>query len=319
MRVYAAALDGVKAQPHNVGAERTKPGSFDALCVFYYRSPDFLGLRLSTQSARRHILERFRLAHGNKPLKGLHRQHITAVIGAKANKPEAANHLLKTLRIVLGYAVAQGMLDSNPAAGIKKYRSQGEGHHSWSESEIAQFEQRHAIGSKARLALALGLYTAQRKSDVLRMGWQHVSGDTIAVRQQKTDTALLIPIHPQLVAILASVPRSNLTFLMTEHGAPFTSNGFGNWFRDRCNEAGLSRCSFHGLRKAAATRLANAGCSVDQVKAITGHRSLAEVARYTKSADQRRLARQALDIQLKTEGEQKLSNLDTRLDKTGSK
>jgi integrase len=195
----------------------------------------------------------------------------------------------------------------------------GARHHSWTEGEIAQFERRHAIGSKARLALALGLYTAQRKGDVLRMCWQHVSGDCITVRQEKTDTALLIPMHPQLVAVLASVPRSNLTFLMTEHGAPFTSNGFGNWFRDRCNEAGLSQCPFHGLRKAAATRLANAGCSVDQVKAITGHRSLAEVARYTKAADQRRLARQALDIQLKTEGEQRLSNLDTRLDKTGSK
>jgi integrase len=315
---YATALDGVKAQADNVGAVRTKPGSFDALCVSYYRSPDFLGLRPSTQSARRHILEHFRLAHGSKPLRGLHRQHITAVIGAKADKPEAANHLLKTLRIVLSYAVSLGMLGSNPAAGIKKYRSQGEGHHSWSESEIAQFEQRHPIGSKARLALALGLYTAQRKSDVLRMGWQHISGDTIAVRQQKTDAALLIPMHPQLVEALASVPRGNLTFLMTEHGAPFTPNGFGNWWRDRCNEVGLPHCSFHGLRKAAATRLANAGCSVDQVKAVTGHRSLAEVARYTKAADQRRLARQALDIQLRTEGEQKLSNLDTRLDKTGS-
>jgi integrase len=319
MRQYATALDGVKAQATTIGAERTKPGSFDALCVSYYRSPDFLGLRPSTQSARRHILERFRQAHGSKPLRGLHRQHITTVIGAKADTPEAANHLLKTLRIILSYAVAQGMLDSNPAAGIKKYRSQGEGHHSWSESEVAQFEQRHPVGSKARLALALGLYTAQRKGDCLRMGWQHVTGDIIAVRQQKTDAALLIPMHPQLVAALASVPRTNLTFLMTEHGALFTPNGFGNWWRDRCNEAGLRHCSFHGLRKAAATRLANAGCSVNQVKAITWHRSLAEVARYTKAADQRRLARQALDIQLRTEGEQKLSNLDIRLDKTGSK
>jgi hypothetical protein len=128
MRQYASALDGVKAQANNVGAERTKPGSFDALCVSYFRSPDFRGLRPSTQTARRNILEPFRLAHGSKPLKGLHRQHITAIIGAKADKPEAANHLLKTLPIILGYAVTQGMLDSNPAAGIKKYRSQGEGH-----------------------------------------------------------------------------------------------------------------------------------------------------------------------------------------------
>src|SRR5689334_20008439 len=94
MRQYAAALDGVKAQAGNIGAARTKPGSFDALCVSYFRSPDFRGLRPSTQSARRNILEPFRLAHGDKPLKGLHRQHITAVIGTKADKPEAANHLL---------------------------------------------------------------------------------------------------------------------------------------------------------------------------------------------------------------------------------
>jgi integrase len=319
MRQYAEALDGVKAQAINVGAARTKPGSFDALCVSYFRSPDFRGLRPSTQSARRNIIEPFRLEHGTKPLKDLHRKHITAIIGAKADKPEAANHLLKTLRIILSYAVTQEMLDNNPAAGIKKYRSQGEGHHSWTESEIAQFEERHPVGSRARLALALGLYTAQRKGDVLRMGWQHVTDDAIVVRQQKTDSALLVPIHPELAATLASVPRGNLTFLMTEHGAPFTSNGFGNWWRDRCNEAGLPHCSFHGLRKAAATRLANAGCSVDQVKAITGHRSLAEVARYTMAADQRRLARQALDMQLKTESEQKLSNLNARLDKTGSK
>jgi integrase len=241
------------------------------------------------------------------------------VIGAKADTPEAANHLLKTLRIMLGYAVAQGMLANYLAAGIKKYRSQGEGHHSWSASEITRFEERHPIGSKARLALALGLYTAQRKGDVLRMGWQHVSGDTIAVRQEKTNAALLIPIHAQLAAALASVPRGNLTFLMTEHGAPFTPMGFGNWWHARCNEAGLPHCSFHGLRKAAATRLANAGCTVDQVKAITGHRSLTEVARYTRAADQYRLARQAIEkLKSETGGEQKLSNLPTRLDKTGS-
>ncbi len=108
MRQYAIALDGVTVQTANIGAVRTKPGSIDALCVSYFRSPDFRGLRPSTRTARRNIIEPFRLAHGNKPLKGLHRWHITAVIGAKADKPEAANHLLKTLRIMLG--------SSHPAA-----------------------------------------------------------------------------------------------------------------------------------------------------------------------------------------------------------
>jgi integrase len=319
MRQYAAALEGVNVQAKNAGAKRTKPGSFDALCVSYYRSPEFRSLKSSTQTMRRNIIERFRLAHGEKPIKGLSRRHVADIIGAKADTPEAANNLLKVLRVLLAYAVDQNMIESNPAAGVKKYRSRGEGFHTWTEAEIAQFQAKHPIGTRAGSALALLLYTAQRRGDVIRMGWQHVSGDTIAMRQEKTDTPLLIPLHPELARALASVPRTNLTFLVTEKGAPFTSAGFGNWFRDQCNAAGLRQCSAHGLRKAAATRLANAGCSTDQIKAITGHKSVSEVARYTRAADQRRLARQAMTIQLGAESEQDLSNLPTRLDKTACK
>jgi integrase len=314
MRQLAAAIDGVKA-PTEIGAPRTRAGSFDALCVSYYRSPDFLGLKTSTQSVRRNIIERFRALHGSKPLKGLRHKHVSEIIGAKADTPEAANNLLKVLRVLLDYAVDQEMVDSNPARGVKRYRSRGEGVHTWSEEEIAQFESHHAIGTRARLALALLLYTAQRRSDVVRMGWQHISGDNIAVRQEKTDSPLLIPLDPELARTLASVSRTNLTFLMTERGAPFTPAGFGNWFRDQCNAAGLPQCSAHGLRKAAATRLANAGCSKEQIKALTGHRSDSALAPYVRAANQVRLARQALGIQLQTEGEQKLSNLETRLDK----
>ena len=151
------------------------------------------------------------------------------------------------------------------------------------------------------------------------MGWQHVRGDTIAVRQQKTGTPLVLPIHPELKRALTAAPRNNLTFLVTEFGKPFSAAGFGNWFRDQCNLARLPQCSAHGLRKAAATRLADAGCSEHELMAITGHKSLSEVARYTRAADQIRLARQALNIQLGSEQEQKLSNLPTRLDKTGTK
>jgi integrase len=315
MRQHAAALDGVKAQANNIGAERTRPGSFDALVVSYYRSPEFRGLAESTQGARRNIIENFRRLHGSKPLKGLGRSHIRDIIGAKAETPEAANHLLKVLRIMLSYAVDQGMIAANPASGVKKYMSQGDGHHSWSEAEIAQFEARHPVGSKARLAFVLGLRTGQRKGDVRRMGWQHVTGDDIAVRQQKGGASLKIPMHPELKAALASVPRTNMTFLMTEWGAPFTSAGFGNWWRDRCNEAGLKHCSFHGLRKAAATRFADAGATEHQLMAWFGWKSIREAERYTKKADQHRLARQALSIQLGAEGEQDLSNLATRLDK----
>jgi integrase len=65
-------------------------------------------------------------------------------------------------------------------------------------------------------------------------------------------------------------------------------------FRDWCNEAGLEGLSSHGLRKAACRRLAEAGATEKQIAAISGHKSLNEVARYTRAADQERLARDAM-------------------------
>jgi integrase len=133
---------------------------------------------------------------------------------------------------------------------------------------------------------------------------------------------LLIPIAPELECTLALVPRKNLTFLLTERGAPFTAAGFGNWFRDRCDEAGLPQCSAHGLRKLAATRLAEQGCSEREIMAITGHRSVSEVSRYTKAAEQAKLAERAmakLSGRKRTNSDEKLSSMPTLLDKTGAK
>ena len=149
--------------------------------------------------------------------------------------------------------------------------------------------------TRARLALAMLLYTGQRRGDIIRLGRQHIREGFIHVRQQKTGIELAIPIHATLAAIIAETPIHHLTLLTTQTGKPFSPAGFGNWFRDRCNEAGLSHCSAHGLRKAAARRLAEAGCTMHEIAAITGHASLSEVQRYTKAADQKRLALAAME------------------------
>jgi integrase len=208
-----------------------------------------------------------------------------------------------------------GLLRDNPARNVRKFAVNSEGFHSWAESDVAAFEARHEPGSKARLALSLLLCTGQRRSDVVRMGWQHINGEFLSVVQDKTGVMLKVPVHPRLVATIRNMPRNNLTFLLTEAGAPFSAAGFGNWFRDRCNEAGLQHCSAHGLRKACAARLANAGCTTEQIKAITGHKTLSEVVRYAKAADQERNAKQALANLLRSESEQLCPTFDPRLDK----
>lgn len=311
MRAYATALDGVKAQSGNIGIERVTPGSVSALAVAYYQSPGFRSLADSTKDHRRRIIDKLRSEHGDKPLKGLKRVHLQQIMADKAKTPKAAaaNNLIKILRVMLKYAVDLNMIDVNPATDIKQYRSRSDGFHTWTEDEIAKFEATHIIASRARLAFALLLHTSQRVSDVCKMGWQHVSGDAIAVKQQKTGKVLTIPLHPDLKIMLAALPRTNMTFIVTERGAPFTAKGLGDFFKKQCRLAGLKHCSAHGLRKAAARRLAEAGCSVNEIAAITGHASLREIAHYTAKADQGRLARQALNRQLGSEGEQDLSNL----------
>jgi integrase len=201
---------------------------------------------------------------------------------------------------MMRYCVEIGSLRSDPTQGIKppkKPARPGEkGRHTWSEDEIEVYRRQHLLGTPARLALELLIGTAQRKSDVVRMGRQHLrqGGTTIYVEQQKTGWRGEIPIDADLAAALGHVPAGNLTFLVTSFAVPYTVAGFGNAFREWCNEAGLPKhCSSHGLRKAACRRLAEAGCTPHQIAAISGHLSLSEVERYTKAVEQVRLARAA--------------------------
>ena len=275
--------------------ELTKAEGLADLLRRYFASPDFLNLADQTQRNYRRILERFSANREDRRVADLQRSHMKVIIGQMADRPEAANSLLKRVKTLLGFAADIGMIPSNPLVGMRGVKNSSDGFHTWTDEEVAEYEERHPIGSKGRLAMALMLYTGQRKSDIVRLGWQHVKGQRITVRQEKTGATVDIPIHPELRRVLEGTPRQNLTFLMTEHGKPFTANGFGNWMRDRCDEAGLPQCSSHGLRKAMAKRLAEAGCTVNEIMAVTGHATEGEVIRYTKEARKRLLADNAMD------------------------
>jgi integrase len=208
---------------------------------------------------------------------------------------------------MMKHAVDVGLRADDPTRDVRAVRVKSNGFHSWTDDEILQFETKHPVGSRARLALALLLYTGQRRSDVVRMGRQHIRDGVLQVQQVKTGAELMIPVHSTLVTIIAESTAGNMTFLTTQFGKPFTAPGFGNWFREQCDAAGLPHCSAHGLRKAAARRLAEAGCTEHEIASITGHASLREIVRYTKAADQKRLARAAMD-KVSAKPEQKLSN-----------
>jgi integrase len=294
---FMAAYEGAMSGPRTaIGAGRIKPGSVAAVIAEYKDSREFFGSKSAgTQRMRRGILDRFSAAYGDRPFALLPAEWIEALLESKP--PHAARSWLATLRSLCKFALKppRRYLRSDPTANIKLASIKGDGFHTWTEDEIAQFEQYHPVGTKPRLALALLLYTAQRRSDALRMGRQHVRDGVLAVKQEKTGATLAIPVHPNLQTVLDATPGDHLTFLVTATGKPYGGNAFTEQFRNWTDAAGLPMCCKpHGLRKAACRRLAEAGCSANEIMAISGHATMKELVRYTKDADQARLARNAM-------------------------
>jgi integrase len=292
---YEAALSGIEKKP--VGIERTVPGSISAAIVSYFKSAKFSSLADETRRTQRNILERFRSEWGQHPISALRPKDVQAFVDKKANTPAGAMNFLKTLRALIKHCVKTGLRTTDPTMGVTSAPLKGDGYHTWTEEEIKQFEIKHPIGTRQRLALALLLYTAQRRSDVVRMGPADVKNGTIRVKQKKTGTTLSIPMHPELVEVIAGTKTVGKdTFLVTLYGEKFTPAGFTNWFRDQVNAAELKvGISAHGLRKAACRRLAEAGCTEQQIMAISGHKNSREVQTYVRAADQERMARMAMD------------------------
>lgn len=308
MAVYEAAMSSA---PAPIGIDRVKPGSLRAVAASYLRSSTYLALKPASRQMYRHRIDALcqrkdslGVALGDKAAAKIERKHIVALMETKAGKPAAANEMRKILRALMRHAVETGLRDNDPTRDVKPVKNKGDGFHSWTDEEIAQFEAHHPIGTKARLALCLLVNLGQRRGDTILMGRQHVRKvpdedgvlrDVISVHQQKTGAKLEIPIREELQAIIAATPSDNLIFLTTDRGnRPFTGKGFGDWFRKHCDAAGLPHCSAHGLRKACARRLAEDGCSAHEIMAITGHSSLREAERYTKAVNQKRLAEQAI-------------------------
>jgi integrase len=290
---HAAATKDVKKTT-------TRSGSIRWLCIQYFKSSSFKQLKSNTQSVRRGILERFSQRHGDKRYSQMQPKHLMAIRDGMIDRPEAANSLIKALRQLFKFAIEYEHTDTNPAYSVGYLKSNNpDGFHAWTLEEIEKFEAAHPVGTRARLAMAILLYTAQRRSDIIRFGRQHVKDGWLKFTQQKTGKTMEIPVLSVLQEIIDASPTGDMTFIVTNFNRPFSSAGFGNRFRKWCNDAGLKQCSAHGLRKAAAAKMADIGCTTLEIMSITGHDSIKEVERYTKSVEQKRLAR---NVQSKFEG-----------------
>ena len=289
------------------GASRSlqpSAGSWRWLCVQYYKSAPYKRLDEGTQRTRRGILEstcneRSSASEffGDMPLARITTKTLRAVRDRKSNFPAAANNRVKCMRAVFKWATDDDLVASNPARDLSKVPTVGGGHHSWTVDEVQAYEARHEVGTRARLAMALMLWTGVRRSDVVLLGRQHVRDGWLRFTQTKNQRrkpmAIEVPLLPELQRVIDASDCGNMTFLMTDQGKPFTANGFGNWFADRCVEAGVPGRA-HGLRKAGAATAAENGATTKQLMAIFGWLTMSEAERYTLKAERKRMAGDAM-------------------------
>jgi integrase/recombinase XerD len=315
MEEYQSAIAEIESdQPRQT--DEAKRGSFRYLCIRYYSSGGFKALDISTRNWQRRALDEISQEHGAKPVALMAARHVRKIRDAKIETPAAANQRVKALRALFSWGNEAEETTVNPTIGVKKIKYLSDGHHTWTPAEIEQFYERHPLGTQARLAIDLIRFTTGRREDAPRFGRQHMRDGRVRFRQAKNEHSkpvdIDIPMHPALhasieayrAAIASAAEASsastrklagaNLTFLVTEFGKPFTANGFGNKFKDWCRQADLPHCSAHGVRKAMATELAEAGATPHEIGSITGHTSLKEIERYTKAARRSGLATQGM-------------------------
>jgi integrase len=287
-RAYDAALAGGAVEQRPAAPSSTLRWLVDQ----YYQSGRFDRLAANTQRNRRLALESICRTGGALKFAAITEADIRAGMVRREKTPTMAVEYVRVLRYVLQFAKDSGWITANPAEAIKAPKPRTDGYHTWTIEEVARYQARHPVGTQARLALDLMLYTGLRRGDAITLGRQHVRDGTIRIRAGKNGVDLVIPVLPPLAESIAATRTGDMVFLVNTRGKPWRNISFGYWFADRCDEAGVPGRA-HGLRKAGATFAADNGATPFELTAMYGWSSTKMAERYTQRADKARLAERA--------------------------
>ena len=292
LKEYHAAL---KVDNAKVRTIRVQPYSLGWLIGQYFASAHFAGLAKATQVQQRSILGRVATENGDKDARTLTSAAVKAGREKRAQTPGAANNFLKSVKALYVWGIEAGHVKQNPAIGVKRAKMGKSTWLPWTPEQRAQFCRAHPIGTMPRLVYALAYEAAFRRSDIVTVGRQHIKAGEILKTQEKTDEPVWAVISGELQACIDAMPVKGLHLVVTEYGKPFSVKGIGGAMQRWLKQAGLEKAglSLHGLRKAAGADMAEGGATQEEIAAALGHSGTKTASIYTKSADKKRLARQA--------------------------
>lgn len=283
---YRLAASGQK--PFVTKNENTPAQSLRWLIERYRESSTWKAFSPATKRQRENLFIQALERSGNAPFAAIDKKSIIYALESRSDTPAQANHFLKAMRGLFSWALKNDHLATDPTTGVEPLKYKSDGFAAWTMEDLHKFYQKWPIGSKARLAVELIVHTGLRRSDIVRAGWQHMRGNIFTLKTQKTGSQITVEFPQALMMVIESTETGDLTFLISEAGTPFGTASFGNWFRDRCNDADIKK-SAHGIRKLSATLAAEAGAATHELMAQYGWSNVKQAELYTKGADRVRL------------------------------
>lgn len=282
-RVFAAYCAAHARWEESPPETSTPEGGTFAWAVDIYKSgPSWAQLAPSTRKSRESIFRRYISAQGARPLTSISGADIEAALTAKGGN--AAVNELKALKPIFTYAHKLRLIPSDPTRGLKMDRPETEGFATAGPDEIAAFREAWKVDTVERLLFDLALYTGAARVDLAKLSRRNLKDGVLEYRRQKTKTTALIPLTPELRAVISRTPDIAPAFLLNRRGKPYAVESLGNMFDKAAKKAGMT-ARLHGLRKAFCVYWAEKGATSHQIAAMSGHLTLGEVERYTRAAD----------------------------------
>lgn len=220
---------------------------------------------------------------------------ITNGLEDRRHTPVQANNFLKAVVGLFKWAKKDDHVEVDPTIGVERLKVKSDGFPAWDESDVRLFCAKWAIGTTQRLALEIAMHTGLRRSDLVRVGRQHLRGNELSIRTEKTGALVTVELPQRVLDIIEATQTGDMHLLVTSFGKPFSTAGFGNWFGEAAREAGIEK-NTHGVRKFAATTAANGGATAHELMSQFGWANSKQAEVYTKGADRARLGKKASRI-----------------------
>ena len=282
---YAKLLNGVAPLPTN--------RDFAALVKAYHASDRYRRLAARTAKDYDKVTAWMVAKLGPLPVDGLRRKDVIRARDANAGARRFANYIVQVLRVLMEYAIDLGWIEENPAKGVALLQSDRDPRLPWPDDLITAY--RDEAQGRALLIFEMLRGTGQRIGDVLKMRWDDLQSGGVHIRQGKTGKRLWVPLTPALRAVLASTPKAGLTICAQANGKPTSYRGAADLIMAVRRKIGAEAFDIHSLRHTVASELLEAGCTDEQIAAVTGHASLASVKRYTATVRQISRAKEAME------------------------